>query len=357
MSILPLLFAIPAVILIALIILFLKGEGNPLPKIIGATIVVILLGSLLVPFLDDADVSEAEYDDYIEIESDDTVSGAFEIITTSDKTYAHAKSVGSGEIDGKKYYVSKAQLDVYMIMGQSNAAYNYYDVSTAVPVAPPGETYYFGTSSQPNTQTDNGTGMFDAVNIDGSAKIGHLEMPFMSEYNSLTGHKVYTINTGWNAANIALLTVGGSHYSYEQRTARNGFDAIDQSHYVISTIGYLWLQGESDAGLDTPVDEYKSDFLKLYNAIAGKSSDLFTTRFTMDKAFIVQTRTARGPNTAEALTELAEENPDIYMATEITLTFSVDDGTLRTDDLHYTQRGFNQIGVAVAQYIVSNELY
>lgn len=319
--------------------------------VIGATVVIILLGSLYMPFSKDVDISTAEYDDYIEIESDTVVSGVFEKVETTSTTYAHAKDVGYGSIGDSKYYVSKAPLDVFLIMGQSNAAYSYYDVNTATPTTSPGEIYYFGTETQPNTQTVTGTGMFDAMNIDGTPKIGHLEMPFMSEYNDLTGHKVYTINTGWNGANISILTVGGAHYNYEQRTARNGFDAIDLNNYVVDTIGYIWLQGESDAGLDTPIDEYKADFLKLYNAIAGKSNDVFTNRFTMNDAFIVQTRTERGPNTAEALTELAEENPNIFMATDITLTFTVDNGMMRSDDLHYTQAGFNAIGVAVARFV------
>lgn len=353
MDLSPILIAIPAIILIALLV-FVIRSGKPLVAVIAAFIVVVLTATVLVPFLNEVDVSEAEYDDYIEIDPEDSVSGSFEVVTAGTKTYAHATSVGYGEIDGDKYYVSKAKLDVFMIMGQSNAAYSYYDVSTASPVASPGETYYFGTSTQPNTQTVAGTGMYDAVNVDGTAVIGHLEMPFMSKYNELTGHKVYTINTGWNGASISVLTVGGSHYNYEQRTARNGFDAIDQEHYSIETIGYIWLQGESDAGLDTPISEYKADFLNLYNAIAGKSDDLFTNRFTMDNAYIVQTRTARGENAAEALSELASENEHIYMATEITLTFSVENGTLRDDDLHYTQLGFNQIGVAVAEFVAVN---
>lgn len=354
MSLTPILIAIPPILLIALLV-FVIRSGNLMAAAIAAFIVIVLTATILIPFLNDSDISNAEYDDYIEINSDDTVSGSFEIVTAGSKTYAHANSVGYGEIDGNKYYVSKAKLDVFLIMGQSNAAYNYYDVSTASPVTSPGEIYYFGTSTQPNTQTVTGTGMYDAVNLDGSAVIGHLEMPFMSKYNEITGNKVYTINTGWNGASISVLTVGGSHYNYEQNIARAGFDSINQNNYSIETIGYIWLQGESDAGLETPIAEYKTDFLKLYNAIAGKSDDYFTNRFTMENAYIVQTRTARGDNVAEALIELASENNHIYMATDITLTFSVENGTLRSDDLHYTQAGFNLIGVAIAEFIAVNQ--
>lgn len=350
---LSILLVIPAIILVAIIVAMIRGGSkNILPGILIGTVSIILLGSLLAPMINEASADTSiTYDDYVEIDADTEVSGSFEKVTSGDITYAHAKALGMGTIGGDRYNVQKAPLDVFLIMGQSNAAYSYYDTPTATPVAKPGQIYYYGTETQPVTQTVTGTGMYDAVNVDGSAKIGHLEMPFMSEYNELTDHKVYTINTGWNGANIAILTVGGTHYNYEQRTARSGFDAIDSNHYVIDTIGYIWLQGESDAGLDTPVSEYKADFLKLYNAIAGKSTDVFTNRFTMDKAFIVQTRTERGPNTAEALTQLAAENPDIYMATDITLSFTVDNGMVRSDNLHYTQQGFNAIGVAVARFI------
>lgn len=350
------LLVIPAIILIAVIIVALK-EKNPTHLAVGATVVIILTGGILVPLLDDigADTS-MEYDDYVEVDADTVTGGAIELVTIGSKTYAHAADTGAGEINGKRYDVQKAQLDLFLIMGQSNAAYSYYDVATAAPVAELGTTYYFGTDTQPNTQIVTGIGMYDAVDpATGEARIGHLEMPFMAEYHAVTGHKVYTINTGWNGANISTLTVGGSHYNYEWRTARNGFSAVNQDHYTINPVGYIWIQGESDASLSTPVDEYKGAFMDLFDAISWQSSDRFTPLFKMDQAFIVQTRTVRGPNPAEALTELAEEYAGIHMATDVTLTFTVDNGMMRSDNLHYTQAAYNILGVQVARCAASIE--
>lgn len=352
------LFVLPVLIIVALIVLFLRGENfggrNILPMIMIAFVSVILIGSLLMPAIEEANAdTSVTYDDYIEIDEDSEVSGVFEKITIGDVTYAHADGVGKGKIDGEYYDVQKAKLDVFMIMGQSNAAYAYYDTSTASPIAKLGQTYYYGTETQPVTQSLPGTGMYDAVNLDGTAKIGHLEMPFMAKYNELTDHKVYTINTGWIGANISILTVGGSHYGWEQRTANAGFNAINQDYYDVDMVGFIWLQGESDAGLGTPIEQYKADFLKLFDALNHTGSDVFSRLFTIDHAFIVQTRTARGENVAEALDQLAEENEDIYMATDVTLTFTVDNGYMRSDDLHYSQSGFNVIGVDVAEFIAS----
>ena len=355
---LSLLLIIPAILIAAILIVAVReGTSNPLPKILGITIGIILIGSLLVPVIQDANADESVvYDDYIEISSDTYVDGVFEKLTSGDKTYAHANGIGKGMIGSQQYNVHKADLDVFFIMGQSNAAYSYYDASSASPVAELGQTYYYGTETQPVTQSVTGTGMYDAVNLNGTAKIGHLEQPFMAKYSELSGHKVYTINTGWNGASISVLTVGGSHYNYEQRTINAGLNAINMSDYNRGNFGMIWLQGESDAGLGTPVDEYKADFLALFDAMRHEGPNTFSTLFELDNAFIVQTRTARGPNTAEALTELAEENDHIYMATEITLTFTDDNGYLRGDDLHYSQTGFNLIGVAVAEFIVENHL-
>lgn len=303
------------------------------------------------------------YDDYLEVEPGTTASGSLEILTDSGHTYAHAKGLGDGTLTAGEnvttYSIAKAPLDVFLIMGQSNAAYSYYDVATASPVGSPGTTYYYGDSTKAmSTNTVTATGMHDAVKLDGSAVIGHIEMPFMTTYHELTGHKIYTINTGYNGAFISQLAPDGVYYSYEQTVADGGYAAIDLDYYVPNFVGYLWLQGESDAGYETQQVTYVANFLKLMKAINGTSTiNRLSEDFTMSQAFVIQTKTTRSATTADALTYLCDNYTNVHMATDVTLGFTVENGLMRSDNLHYSQAGQNIIGEKVAQYIFKNRLY
>lgn len=147
------------------------------------------------------------YDDHIEILSSikrtpcpniSSATGALEIITINDIEYLHACDVGNGIITysdstKKTINVKKAQLDVFLILGQSNAMYRYSsDPSTASPVPPLGTAYYYGTSDDPVSnifynRSVNDYGMHSMTESADVARIGNIEAPFAAAYNKITG--------------------------------------------------------------------------------------------------------------------------------------------------------------------------
>ena len=72
---------------------------------------------------------------------------------------------------------------------------------------------------------------------------------------------------------------------------------------------------------------------------------------TFQGGFISIVRDANGGNAAIAQRELCEEISTIHLGTDIASSFTVADGMMGSDDLHYSQKGNNAIGAALGDSV------
>lgn len=307
------------------------------------------------------------YNDYLEFSTSDeesnpqiiSAAGALEIIKIGDIKYVHACDIGDGIITysgriKEKINVKKAQLDVFLILGQSNAMYRYSsDPSTASPVPELGTAYYYGTSDDPVSnifydRSVNDYGMHSMTESTNVAHIGNIEAPFAAAYNKRTGHKVLTINGAIGGAPISTYLPGGISYDYAQTVFSGALLTIDTAHYDFTVRSYIWIQGESDS--DTDVETYKRSFMEIHRSLLGIGDARFSP-YDFDCGFISKVRSAEGVNSSIAQIQLAEECKTIHLASTASDSFSIDDGTMLDDNLHYSQKGDNIIGAELGEYI------
>ena len=364
----PILYAIVPIVVIAILIAILKiNSTSILPKILGATIAVILLGALLVPamnLLDDgSDATSVHYDDYFETDAVDA-SGSLELVEIGEKQYAHAETLGNGVLsfsDGttETYTVSKAKLDVFLFMGQSNIAYwtgkyidgTYYDHAIPEDVTPtitPGNAYYYGSDSSPYTPDLTNLselGIKDMINLEtGANKVGSLDGSFASGYCQATGHKCLVINCGWSGKSITSFVQGGAVYNHAKQGYNDALSKINDN-FDAEVKGYIFCQGEADRLMDS--DTYKADFMEMHNLLTAGSFS--TTHLPI--CYIDLIREYWGGNAYNVQLALPDEISTVKMASTIADTFSIGGGTLMVDNLHYTQEGQNLIAAEIVTYI------
>lgn len=329
-----------------------------IPGVIGATVIVVLVALVLLPATESQDhPPEWTFDDY-KLASDysaDEVSGAFELVTIGGEEYIHAKAVGEGSINGVSYNVQKADLDVVFIWGQSNATYRNAVVDEAVyPGLNAG--YYFGTDSQLGSTSGQGEmdistcSFYSLVDPEGDLRIGDMGPAIAKAYHEKTGHKVYLINGAIGNKWILLFFPGGQMWNYGGAMFSAGMDAIDRDLFNVHVVGYVWSQGEANAG--NSVDEYERWFMMSFNSMRSGLMD--DTRFPA--VYIIKTREENGANPAQAQINLSKEYSNVILATTLPDSFTVANGLMYSDDLHYSQLGKNLIGEAVGESIADHTL-
>lgn len=323
--------------------------------LLASVVVIILLGAVLLPFIipDRADLDSMSYDDYIVAEGVDSVSGSLELVTVGGVSYIHAKDLGDGVIvydNGKEKPVSvkKAKLDVVLQAGQSNATYTNADLTLA-PAPIPGTGYYYGYENAPIEHIDYdsaGCAFRSLTASDGTAAIGDKAPGFAKEYYSLTGNKVYYIITGISAMSVINFTPGYSVWNHMVKVVNAAMAAIPMGYFEVQTLSYVWLQGEGDRA--TLVSDYVDRFLDMHDAIL--SGDL-GVRF--NHAFIVKVRTSVSFNGSAAQEILADDYGKTISITDLADSFTVSNGLMGSDNLHYSQLGNNEISKTTAHMIAS----
>lgn len=321
-------------------------------KLLSIVIITIIVAGVSIPIINGTYIDYSQYsdngwyyDDYKEIDNVESVSGSLETVTFSGTTYIHADSVGDGTItytDGttETVTVEKANLDVFVALGQSNNAYVNYDAATAI-CPDIGTAYYYGTTSKLTTGTDYESvfTIHPMVNTPGTSVIGDKAPAFCKEYYDHSNHKVYYIDGAWSGSSILQWQPDAGMYNAAAATVENAMSVVDTSLFNVSIKGYTWIQGESDE--DMTADEYYDYFVIMHDAIlaGGLSIDL-------DHCFISKVREIyEGP--AEAQILLASNLDTVTLSTEIVDTFTVANGLMGSDDVHYSQAGDNLVGAAL----------
>lgn len=327
----------------------LFGDCMDLKGIASVIAAVVIVACVTIPIIENTAVDSIEYsdpgwqyDDYEIIANVASVSGALEVVTLDGTNYVHAKNVGTGTITyqngtTENVTVEKANLDVIVALGQSNNAYANVDPSAATCPAI-GTSYYYGTSSYPilGSSSDTVGDMQPMVTTPGTSVIGDKAPPFCAEYYAHSYHKVYYINSSWAGTSITTWQPGSTSFDAAAANIENALSVVDTDLFELTPRGYTWIQGEQDSAMST--EDYYDYFVAMNNAIlaGGLGIDL-------DHCFI-----SKVPNTfasaSNAQMLLAKRLSSVTMATEIADTFTISNGLLGDDGLHYTQAGDNLIG-------------
>lgn len=297
-TMLTILWVIPPVIIIGLILYLLKSH-DIMGGAITAVITIILLGSLLVPTI-------ADYD--------------------------------------------REDVDVFVVAGQSNSAYRYYDLTDCDPKVGEGYAYYYGTSTSPIDYGSYSTPTYDTtlesytIQAATSSNLAHLEGPFSEVYHSMTGHKVVTINVGISGTSIQEWQSDGFAWTYADKVIDDALTKLKD--YDLHLKGFIWIQGESNSSMTA--GDYETYFLNTFDLFNEKGfKECFISKVRTDTS---STGASNPVGPSEAQITMSEEYAHIHMATEIADTFTVANGMMESDNLHYNQMGHNKIGTAVGKY-------
>ena len=326
----------------------MKSIGN---KVLTVIIAVVLL-SITTVILSDLQKETPEgwhYDDYREIPGATSADGSLELVTVDSIQYVHAKDLGIGHytVNGstEKVTVLKSDLDLFLMTGQSNACHCITYKSQITNVPPMGTAYYYG-SADSYSELDS-TATFHPMRLStGVLAVGDKAPVFCSDYYNITGHKTYFVCGAIGGQNIFTFDPeNGSTWEYMKTTVNNAINAVNSSYFNIHVKGYMWIQGEADE--NTSITSYETAFMKMHKAIlAGDLGVKF------DHCFISKIR--GDGNAAKAQIELAAEYPDtITLSTTAADSFTIENGTMHTDDLHYLQLGDDIIGADLAESVGS----
>lgn len=265
--------------------------------------------------------------------------GNIKIVGISDKGVTISATDGKTTEDLVITRTVKAPLSVYMLTGQSNGAYYYAEPERAA-VTKPGTAYHY-------SELANGIRISSMNAPSGIMDRGNIEPGLAKELYSRMGEKVLIVNSGVSGQKIeTFVPIQGTSYQNIDRVwqivCKNLDDEEFKSKYDVRLRSYIWVQGESDPNTDVGI--YKSDFLKLHQMLRSRD-------YGFDYGFIVKVR-QKYKNAAIAQEDLSIENDDIAMGTRQTEKFSVEEGTMRSDNVHYSQIGDNIIGEDTAKTIV-----
>lgn len=252
------------------------------------------------------------------------------------------------------YSEDQEEIYAFVIMGQSNAAYNNnVDVSvvnadTDLQVQPSDASYFFGyNQTSPIKYNANHSllktcGLFPITNGT-DFLIGGYEAPFSSIFYEQTGQRCLMINVGWDGQSVEMFQPGQEGYAFASAAVNEVISQARGQGFDVKYGGVLWAQGEANR-YDT-VDEYENWFKNVWKGIQ---------KWGFSDIMISQTREGQGGNASIAQEELAATLPGVYMATEVSNTFTLDAGTMQSDNMHYTQKGRIIIAEDVADFYLDN---
>lgn len=248
---------------------------------------------------------------------------------------------------------SEDEIYVFVLTGQSNAAYLDYDVSVAnseLTHISQGKAYYYGTAdsvikygssiaSASYDTTFESYAIHDMVDSSGDFIIGNIEAAFASKFVSETGKNIAIINTGIGGQSITDMMPGGTGNDWNVEVYDRAVAGLKDMGFKLKYASILFSQGESDAQM--AVDTYKADFELML--------DSYTDETHCKTLILNLVRPNNASNPATAQQQLASELSNVYLGCTATTTFTYGNGMLRVDNVHYTQYGDDVIGQDLAE--------
>lgn len=233
----------------------------------------------------------------------------------------------------------RTDLYVFGLYGQSNAAYYATDLSLVQEVSPipPGNAFYFGTKNQPITYDGADPSACSIYDMcpGGSWSIGNYEPSFARAMYE-AGKKCLLINFGIPGYNVSALMPGGSAWAWENDVISTALSKIDTAKYRPVMCGIISTHGEADSGQGTTESDYIDKFMATFDALK--------TNYGFDCVIMNIVRDIRGVTIQDAQYKMIEDYPNVILGCNATESFTVANGLMRSDDLHYSQLGDNILG-------------
>ena len=226
--------------------------------------------------------------------------------------------------------------DVIIVDGQSNAE-DWRSFSTTINTeyteTPAEDLYYYGSNDSVTHYNDNQTAIdqygLHPMYSNGSWVVGGYAAPLCNGYAQKNGHDVCYINIGYSGQSITALEPSGAVGAWGFKIVSDALTVIKNTYDLVNIIGWIWIQGEADK--DMSIDTYTEDF----ELIQSK----FKT-YGADDCYIVHTREYYGGNATIAQQQIADSDDDVEMTCMFTEDFTVEGGELFADGpIHYTQKG------------------
>ncbi|MBE6871056.1 MAG: sialate O-acetylesterase [Ruminococcaceae bacterium] len=252
--------------------------------------------------------------------------------------------------------VVKAQVNVVLLAGQSNAMFDAYGFPHELEIPETGIAYHYGRKEGGNFSSgpynddklhfvpldDTYYDTYEPMD-DGPGQTG-VGQPFAVDWYKLTGERTVLVHTGIGATGVGQWVPNGP----AMRNAVNIYNAFAErftgegvyaDKYETRRSFYLWLQGESDAS--TPVDSYKAQYIQMHDAFLDKCNMEFGV--IIKPGQLTSGSVAGLPHRAQE--ELTRENETIYMGTRL--------GPDISNDLHFNQEKYNQLAEDCAKNIAA----
>lgn len=328
---------------------------NILNKVVLITVLVIV-GAVMIGVINEYTEDDTnplktwQYDDYVIADGVEGATGAIELTTIGSQDYLHAIDVGEASItytNGtiETIQVGKAYLDLFLMMGQSNAAYTQPNRTLSEPIPPIGTSYFYGTANAPVYLYDwdpSDCAMHDVTATDGTANVGDKIPAFCATYYNKTGHKVYWVTAGVGGQSITKFQpTNGQMWIHTREVLENAILAIDSDYYDYSAKAYFWIQGEQDSNMTVP--EYIERFKEIDHAITHGDLGI-----KFDTCILSQIRKPSGPTAWAADSIIADSFSNVYMGSTAATTFTKANGLMNSDNVHYSPLGNNIIGTDLA---------
>lgn len=229
-------------------------------------------------------------------------------------------------------YATNAEVDLFIIYGQSNAQGQPASTVGALSWITASAEMWSGTAIVPLSNTM-------PVPV-GGAFGGSAWPAFANEYNAQTGRRAVYVNAARGSQSIADLSKPGTNYTNMLTWVDATKAAITARGDVMGRISVLWCQGERDQALGTTYDTYRSTLAQLWTDLkvdigATKLAIWPLGRYTsasVRQAWPVQ----------EATLAFAMTTPDAFVAYGGVSGFSSENGM--SDGVHYTMAGYNLMG-------------
>lgn len=239
-------------------------------------------------------------------------------------------------------------LDVWIITGQSNATTQYSNDPAVVNQdvgRPHYSCLYYGGDLPPRYYYYNldhdviDSWSVQSLYVNNAWKFGGLCPSLSYGVSNYLKHDVMIIEASIPGATIYKINTDG--WEFAQDVINDALDKIPSKYNTVVKGGVVLLQGEANTASD--IDTYKEglDLLKEhYNTIG------------FDSIYVVQTNPEDGVNSSQAQVEWCEETPGAYLASNLPASFTIENGMLNPDDgVHYTQKAVDLIGADVSKCI------
>ena len=246
--------------------------------------------------------------------------------------------------------IVKAQIDIVMSAGQSNAYGRGGDAALSERVKP-GTAYDIGYDGNTQAANSNTNPISLATTAGTGTAVPGVRGSFANEWYSTTGEKILFINAADPGINIAAWQANGATYVGAKKEY-NRVKALmaDNDRFEIYREFFYFNHGSADTGSNFNADYYAKVTATFNNLLTEMDFEFGTIfeYFSSDRAYTSWIRSQHN--------RIVSEMDNIYMGCEMKPYIQADPELINSDNLHLSQAGHNLCGRLMAQNTAAQAL-